>query len=418
MAIRDLKEGLMLHNKTLWALGIAASMRSTGFAAAWIFMAIFLKLDLGLPIYVVGIVFTFNAVSSVAFSLLSGALTDYIGRRKTLLIGSSTNLLIFLGLAFLLKSGSPALFIITLFVLSSFGGAFNRSSSSAMVADVTTEANRIQAYSLYRVLINSGWAIGPLIGSLILVHGMYYIFLFVAGASTIQFLILFIFVRESSTTLGNRKTSGTKFSMISFDRYLFVFALSVFFLIMVASQFSVTLPTFSVFANGIPKSQIGYIFAINGIMVVFGQYPMIKLFSGFSDISKIRLGIVLYAIGYFLVAFSPSVYLLMLDMAIITAGENLSSPGISTVISKIAPKDKMGRYMAFNQMMLQSGRAIGPAIGTFLMFLYAYDGVKVWGTIDIFAMMSIAILFVFNRMIKSRRDVDPRITTGTHHVHF
>lgn len=417
MAFRDLKDGLMLQNRSLWALGLAASMRSTGFAAAWIFMAIFLKIDLGLPIYVVGIVFTLNAVSSIAFSIVSGALTDYIGRRKTLLIGSSTNLLIFLGLAVLLKSGSPAPYIIALFVLSSFGGAFNRSSSSAMVADITIESNRIRAYSLYRVLINSGWAIGPIIGSIIFPDGVYYLFLFVAGTSAVQFSILFAFVRESSGITRENSRTGAKFSIISFDRYLLVFAFSVFFLIMIASQFSVTLPTFSVLVTGIPESQVGYIFAINGIMVVFGQYPMIRIFRSFSDISKIRIGILFYAVGYFLVAVSPNVYFLMMDMAIITAGENLSSPGISTVISKIAPKDRMGRYMAFNQMMSQSGRAIGPAIGTMFMSIYAYNGIKVWGSIDIFAAMSIVILFVFNRMIRAREDIDPRLSTGSHHAH-
>ena len=84
-----------MENKTLWAVSVSGSIRSIGFGATWPFMAIFFNRDLGVPILLVGIIFTLLAISSIAFSVVGGWLADKFGRRAALLVGGFNGILIY-----------------------------------------------------------------------------------------------------------------------------------------------------------------------------------------------------------------------------------------------------------------------------------------------------------------------------------
>jgi len=226
--------------------------------------------------------------------------------------------------------------------------------------------------------------------------GMQWIFAIVALSTLIQFIVILFYVHDRRIYT---RRSGIKVSMISYDRYLLLFSVGTFFIMMVSTQFSVTLPTFAANHVGIPVSDIGYIFAVNGAVVVLGQYPLNALFSRVSDVTTMIAGSLFYSAGYLLVGFSGNLLQLMLDMIVITVGEDLVSPSLNSIVSKIAPEDKVARYMGFNGMVNSAARALGPSIGTIFLSLYLYNGPRVWGTIDIFGITSIAILLVFGRML-------------------
>lgn len=368
-------------------------------------MAIYFKQEVGLPTIEVGVIFTLLSITSIVFSIIGGALADFIGRRKTLLVGSLGGFVIYSLIVALISLHKPELWVIIAFVLSSFSGSLVFPSASALVSDVTEESERFRAYSIYRILSNVGWAIGPLIGAYIYDTGVEFVFLFVAMSSVIQFLIVLVMVSEKG--IPNRWTEhvkGVKFNILSFDRYLIFFGVGTFLITVIASQFSVTLPTYSVIQVGIKPSDLGYIYAVNGAAVVLGQYPMTSLMRRFSDVTTMALGAILYSIGYLLVGFSGTLPMLMLDMVIITAGENLTSPGINTIVSKISPKDRTARYMGFIGMLNSTGRALGPSVGTAFLSIYLFDGLRTWGSISVFGVSAFFILMLFGRVpyIRSR----------------
>ncbi len=388
-----------MGNKTLWAVSVSGSIRSIGFGATWPFMAIFFNRDLGVPIFLVGIIFTFLAISSILFSVVGGWLADKFGRRATLLIGGFNGVVIYSLIAVFIAAHVSILYIAIGFVLSSSSGSLIFPSSTALVSDVTTQEDRTIAYGIYRILTNIGWAIGPIMGAYIYNLGMQWIFAIVALSTLIQFIVILFYVHDRRIYT---RRSGIKVSVISYDRYLLLFSVGTFFIMMVSTQFSVTLPTFAANHVGIPVSDIGYIFAVNGAVVVLGQYPLNALFSRVSDVTTMIAGSLFYSAGYLLVGFSGNLLQLMLDMIIITVGEDLVSPSLNSIVSKIAPEDKVARYMGFNGMVNSAARALGPSIGTIFLSLYLYNGPEVWGTIDIFGITSIAILLVFGRMIGHR----------------
>ncbi|MEM0155839.1 MAG: MFS transporter [Thermoplasmataceae archaeon] len=394
----------MIDNRTLWAVSISGSIRSIGFGATWPFMAIFFNEDLGVPIIVVGLIFTFSAISSVIFSILGGWIADKFGRRRALMIGGITGVVIYSLISAFIAFHFSLLAIEIAFVLSSVSGSFIFPSSTALVADVTSVAERPIAYGIYRILTNIGWAVGPIMGAYVYNLGVAKIFAIVAAVSLIQFIIIVLFIFDRKTYDNPLKH---RVSLITLDRYLILFSLGTFFIMVVATQFSVTLPTYAADHVGIPVSDIGYVFAVNGFVVVLGQYFLSVLFRKFPDIGTMIVGSFFYTVGYLLVGYSGTLLQLMLDMVIITIGEDLVYPTLNTIISKIAPPEKVGRYMGFNSMMNSSARALGPSVGTVFLSIYAFDGPRVWGSIDLFGVTSIIIFLFFGRTIRKMPTRDP-----------
>lgn len=394
----------MLHNRELWAVSIASGIRSVGFGATWPFMALFLKESLGIPVYIVGIVFTLGSIVSIVFSLFGGGLSDMIGRKRVLLTGSLISGILYLTMALLFRVNASSFLIVTIFIFTSIGGSLIFPSANALVADVTSESERINGYVVYRIMANLGWAIGPLAGSIIFVHGIFWIFILVTISSAAQGLIVLFMVRDRWRERRIRENLEEKkrISFLVYDKLLFLFTAGTFFVTLVSSQFSVTLPVYAGLKVGLDTSLIGYIYAVNGVVVVVGQYPMTNLMKRYPEILSMTLGAVAYSVGYLLVGFSSSVGDLMLDMIIITLGENLVSPVMNSIVSKIAPQEKLARYLGFLGMVNSSGRALGPSVGAFFLSVFAFDGLKVWSAVDLFGLASIILFMLFARVMRTK----------------
>ena len=395
----------MFGNRELWAVSIASGIRSIGFGANWPFMAIFLNRTLGVPVSVVGIVFTLGSVVSIIFSILGGGFADMIGRKRTLLVGSLLSAGLFLLMAVFLIEGASVLAIVIVFIFTSVGGSLIFPSANALVADVTSESERVNGYVVYRIMANLGWAIGPLSGSIIDPYGIYWIFLLVTLCSAVQGVLVLFLVKDRWMERRNAEhlSNKARVKFISFDRLLLIFTAGTFMVTLVSSQFSVTLP---LYAENVVVNQtnlIGYIYAVNGVVVVIGQYPMTNFMKRYPEILSMILGAIAYSVGYLLVGFSSDLTELIADMVIITLGENLVSPVMNSIVSKIAPGEKLARYLGFLGMVNSSGRAFGPSVGAFFLSIYAFDGLKVWSSVDIFGLAAIALFLAFSRAAQIQR---------------
>ncbi|GGM66921.1 MFS transporter [Thermogymnomonas acidicola] len=346
-----------------------------------------------------GIIFTLNSATSIVFSIVGGALSDRIGRKGTLLTGSLSGVLIYAAIFADLIGPRQAASIVALFILSAISGALVFPSASALVADVTTEDERTDGYVIYRIMSNLGWAIGPIAGGVLYEYHFSLIFMMVSVTSLMQFLTIVFFVRNVKA---RQNTAKKRSGYLVFDRYLLTFSLGTFFLTIVTSQFSVTLPVYSSVYEGITGLRLGLVYAVNGTVVVLGQMPITSLMKRFDDVTTMMAGAAAYALGYLLVGFSGSFYQLMLDMAIITVGEDMTSPIMNTIVSRIAPPDRVGRYMGFLGMMNSTGRALGPSVGSFLLFIFSFERPLVWVGVDIFALTSVLLFTAFRAMLLRR----------------
>lgn len=394
MNYQRMKSSLLFDNKQLWSVGFIVMIRSIGFGSTWPFMAIFFNTDLGVPVYLVGVIFGVLAISSTGCQIIGGHMTDFSGRKRTMMLGSGIGLVVYLSIILSLLFHFSVLIISVLFVATSLSGGFLFPAATAAVADVTSSENREKGYAIYRILANVGWAVGPLIGSQIFDAGVIWIFVLVEISLVIQFTLILAFLAETSI----RREQSRRASMLSdffvLDKALIYFSAGTLLLMILTSQFSVTLPLYAVLKVHVLSRDIGYIFMVNGIVVVLGQLPMTSIVSRYREVDAVILGMLFYIAGYLLAAFSTSLIALMFDMAIITTGENLTTPSVTSIVSRIAPVDRMGRYMAFNGMANSTGRALGPAVGSFFLYLFFGSNVAIWLALDTFGIASLAIMLI------------------------
>ncbi|MCY0852215.1 MAG: MFS transporter [Thermoplasma acidophilum] len=382
------------RNRSLWGVSIAASVRSIGYGATWPFLAVYFNTYLHMSLVFVGLIFTLNSGISIVFSLFAGYMADAFGRKFTLVLGNVAGFILYLLLS--IFSGKSVAIISMLFVLTAFSGSLVFPSANSIVSDITSSTDREMGYAIYRIMANLGWAIGPLISAIIFSYGFSFIFLFVAIANAFATIISLIFVKTNAKFRSNRSGFLVK------DYTLFFFSIPVFLLIMVSSQFSVTLPIYIVDDLHIVIRNLAYFYAVNGIVVVVGQYPISRMMRGHSDLYGLIFGSVFYTIGYLMVSFSHSLFYLIIDMVIITIGENFTSPNISTVASKIAPRDKVGRYMGFVGMINQLARTASPSVGTFILYSLSSSPILVWPAIDGFGISAIVLFLVFKIVFVDR----------------
>ncbi len=93
----------------------------------------------------------------LAAAMIGGHLADTIGRRNTIVLSmfSGGITMVCLSLAVELES------IVALACLAGVTAEFHKPASSALLADLTSEKNRVTAFAAMRFAINAGWAIGP-----------------------------------------------------------------------------------------------------------------------------------------------------------------------------------------------------------------------------------------------------------------
>ena len=125
---------------------------------------------------------------AIVGGFVGGIFTDRYGHFYVQVVSLLLNGILFLVLGqmqTLLQIG------ICIFVLSSLGEAF-RPANSAAIALYSDETNRTRCYSLNRLAINLGWAIGPAIGGILASHS--YALLFWADGLTCIFASLLLYI--------------------------------------------------------------------------------------------------------------------------------------------------------------------------------------------------------------------------------
>ncbi|MEM3851642.1 MAG: MFS transporter [Methanomassiliicoccales archaeon] len=389
---------LMLDNKQLWAISTVMALRSCGMGAIWPYMAIFLDLQLHVQASEVGESFAGLAIGSAVFQIIGGHLADNLGRRSAMLTAGIAGAFIYLTMFLLLYFHAGPLPIIILFLLTSASGGIIAPAATAIVADVTKLHMRESGYAIYRVLTNIGWAAGSLTASFLYIHGMIFIILMAFVLVFLQLLLVLFSVKETSP--GKEDTRGgllARFAQLAvFDVPLLFFSFSTLLITIMISQFSVTLSLFSAVKIGISVQDIGFIYALNGLIVILGQLPAIRIVERINDLNGLTIGTILYAAGYFFVGFSKTLPQLLADMVVITMGENFTTPTISTIVSKLAPSTKLGRFMAFNGMSNSVGRALGPALGSVLLFVFAQN-YQLWLALDGFGIAGLLFLLFLSK---------------------
>ncbi|MEL9914497.1 MAG: MFS transporter, partial [Thermoplasmatales archaeon] len=162
------------------------------------------------------------------------------------------------------------------------------------------------------------------------------------------------------------------------NRNIFLLGAATIFLFIVVSQFTVTLSLYANHIAGLGSTSIGFIYLVNGLVVVIFQYPVYLAVKKIGMWNGMILGTVLYMIGYFTISIDHYAYQFFESMFIITMGENFVTPTGNALVSEIAHGEDVGSYMGIYNFFNSFGRGLGPAYGTMLLS-YFVNPFEIWG---------------------------------------
>ncbi|MGD9676845.1 MAG: MDR family MFS transporter [Vulcanibacillus sp.] len=374
-------------DRNVWIRFIGETINGISFMMIMPFFALYLK-DRVDSIFMVGIVMAVSPITAMVGSIFGGRLADRYGRKPMMFISNFGNGFVMVGFVFF---DSFIAYIFLSALLGLFNSLFNP-AASAMVADVTLEEKRTEAYGLLRMGHNIGAAIGPILGVSIIILSKTLIFIIASTTLFIYSIIIVIFIRETLPEkipekivkgLNYQKEKKLTFlNIILKDKLLLIFVMTGVIISMGFSQTEGMLPIH--FDNELPflsdtQNPFPYLMTLNGLLVVLFQFPISKWASK-RLMGKVMLyGAFLFGLGLLLLGWLPSLFnklgaeyyqimfVLLIVYAIYTLGEMLMSPVQMTFVANIAPEELRGTYMGVASLQWILGGITGPLLGGFLL---------------------------------------------------
>lgn len=305
----------------------------------------------------------YSAISFI-LSPFWGTWSDRLGRRPIILtglIGFSASFLLF-GLA-----GDN----LTLMYLSrALGGLFSGAVASvivAYVADITPPEQRTKGMGLVGMSIGLGFTLGPGFGGLLSVISLQAPFYAASALALLTFVLAGWKLKESLPPEKRKKTSEKRVSRWkAFQgplKYLYVLA---FFVTFTLAGMEATLQFFGMERFDVTPLQVGLLFFVCGIVGALVQGGVVRRRIKKGEETKyIAIGLVISALGFFLLLFAHSLWWAIMSLAVFGIGNALIRPCVTSLITQ---KTTVGQGVAsgLSSSMDSLGRIAGPLLGSLL----------------------------------------------------
>lgn len=364
--LRTLNPPLPSSVRTLQA---GALVNALGNGLAYPFLFIYLHNVRDIDLATAGLIVGTNSAVGLVAGPIIGSLIDRIGGRVTLAASLALLAIGFGGYAFVETPWQG-------FLASAIAGIGNGGfwpSQSSLIAGLTPQAQRHQAFAMQRVMMNLGIGLGGLAGGLIATTSdpSTFTVLFLADAAT--FLVYSVFLLRVPAPPRTPRPEGRErggYGEVVRNRvFMAVVTLNFVFIGAGMAQLE-TLPVYAKNEAGVTEKGIGLLFFLNTLVIVLSQLPMARLLEGHRRMRTLAVLGVVWALGLLLVPIAGVAVnawvawgFLALTFTIIAVGECLHGTVQAPLVADLADHSLIGRYMAASAFSWGVGFALGPAVG-------------------------------------------------------
>ncbi len=342
------------------------------------FLVLLLRQE-GFSLRFLPLVLLIAGAATPAGSLLGGWAADRFSR-KTALVAAT--LLAGGALALLGEARGRPLIIAGVFCAALLSQAYIP-AASAMLVDYTGEQDRVPVFALFRLAINLGAALGPVIAVFVAPHGLHLLFL-IDAATYVAFgawlwAALPGAASQAAPELPDAAGAGPDAApdaavppRPSAARLLAFYA-GVLLVTSVYYQYSSTI-SLAVTAR---HSTAAYatLLTINGAVIICFELPLTSVTRRLAWRLPMVAGIALVAVGIAMCGALHAYPLIALGVAVWTAGEMCYSPVVNAAVASFSPPGRVGRYQGHLATTQAIGVAVGPALG---ILIYGYSPAALW----------------------------------------
>lgn len=377
--VNRIKLILKKYPDQFWLMQVGVLISSAGASMIWPFLMIYVSSKLDLPLGKVAPLVSINAATSLISSIFAGNLADKRGRKLVMVISLMTNSIIYL----FMGTANTYLAFAVLMILTGASNPLYQVGADAMVADLIRSEDRNEAYAFQRMINNAGIAIGPAIGGFIASRSYAIAFWLAASSMLIYSLLMLFRAKETLLLDGNKELSRPQetFRIVLKDRKFLAFVSLVSFGLIGPSMMWVLLAVYTNSNFGMPEYLYGWIPTTNALMCVFIQLPVSRATRKFNRLTNTIAGMTFYALGVGSISLMEGFWGFWLSMVIITFGELLLIPTITTWIADRAPQQLKGRYFSVYWFGWGLTRVCSPLLGGLLNDTFSPKSIWIGGLI-------------------------------------
>ncbi len=327
------------------------------------FLALYLTEAKHYTIAQAGQVLSVYGMGAICGGFLGGKLTDKIGYYATLILTLTSGGILFIVLGQMQDMGSICG---VAFLLAMLNDAFRPANSSAIAAWSKPE-NRTRSFSLNRLAINLGWALGGAMGGFVAAHN-YQLLFWIDGATNIgAALILWAVLKPKPGAPKPHKLPKDPTTKPAFrDRtFMWFVVLTIIYGSCFFQHFS-TIPLFYRRIFHLDPSFIGLTMALNGLLIVVFEMALVYRLEARPDHSIfIASGMALTGLGFVLFNVVPGgMWLAITFTLLLTLAEMLSMPFMNTFWVRRTNDQNRGGYAGWYSAAWSIAQVAGPYLGS------------------------------------------------------
>ncbi len=340
----------------MWVLGFVSLLMDISSEMIHSLLPVFMVSALGASVLMVGIVEGVAESTALIAKMFSGALSDYLGKRKALAV-----------LGYGLGAVSKPIFALAISVnwvlaarfMDRIGKGIRGAPRDALVADITPPAIRGAAYGLRQSLDTVGAFMGPLLGiALMIVFAGDFrtVFWFAVIPAFLCVALLVAGVREPVAPKRDGKTRARihwrTLRQLSRDYWWVVIIGGVFTL----ARFSEAFLILRARDFGLPDTYAPAVLIVMNVVYALSAYPAGRLADRMRHRTLLIIGLALLIIADLVLALAPGLGLVALGVVLWGLHMGLTQGLLATMVAATAPAELRGT--AFGLFNFVSGLAM------------------------------------------------------------
>jgi len=348
--------------KPFWIVTGVHFIDKIGGTIVFPFFALYITRKFGVGMTEAGILLGLLSLAGMIGSVVGGALTDRLGRRKLILFGLIASAMSALTL------GSVDRFA-WLFPVAALVGLFSEVGApahAAMIADILPKEQRQEGFGILRVVGNMAWLVGPTVGGFVARSSFFALFVIDAVISCIVAGLFYAFMPETRPDTHERHAEEHIFhtfrgyGIVLRDKTYVAFLVAAVLMGMVYIQMYNSLSVYLRDNHGIQPQGYGFLLTSSAVTVICFQVWTMRVIKTRPQFLMMALGTLFYLIGFGMFGVVSAYWLFVLAVVIITVGEMVVIPTSQALAAGFARTDMRGRYMAVFGLSISVPAAVGP----------------------------------------------------------
>jgi len=357
-----------------------------------LFMALYLRQELGLAIETVGWLLSAYGAGLLVGSMLGGWLSDHVrtARLTAALFFVSVWVLLLLGLV------TQVPLLAALLLLSGTLDGAIRTLHQRLIMEYCEVAHRSRAQALSRVARNLGMAAAGVAGGVLAQTDFRWVFF---GSAAMTLLALMWFVRttwQRPVLINDEKPTDDAGSGVPYRDKPFLWLLAATAVLGIA--FDTVYSTLGNYLRDyyqLSTEAIGWQFGLNALLVIALQIPLSHWGERWGTRRQMLAGSLLLACGLGMLPFGSGLAFVCLSTLIWTLGEAFFMPPLNVLAMRFAQGGKSGQYFGLFFMSWSASALLSPVLSG---QLYGnFGGHSVWLASTVLVLMSIPLTWQATR---------------------